>query len=489
MKKSRIACLCILAGSAVLGLTACPKKEKKITVWTTFNTTYQAIIDKAMSSFEKKYPEYKGKIEYTKQNGSYDDLKDMVVKGVSAGNYPDIAVAYPDSVADFLMTGKALDITPYMENSEYGWTKDDFDDIAPAYIDEGQHYMIPGTYSLPICKSTEAMYYNRDALIGLDLSAYDDEINDGEALDDEYFQTMTWEELFGHFCPAVMAYNEAQDAEHKLITPSGDYMDSWAICGYDSDDNLFITLAEQYGYGYTHVDQTTGAGSIDFVNDGMKDLMVKFNDAYTKHYFSTKGIIGKNVNYLSTTNNMLLSIGSTGGVSYQFSATNPIDVGVAKIPQAEGKDEKIINQGPSIAFLKHGNTKEEEDWYAKGAWLFYKEWTSTEFAIEWATTTGYTPIRTSVINSDEYQDYCNESKYSLKTLDRLTARNARYAASVNDLLYTSDVFYGSAKARKAVGGLAADCIGGKGCGDKVEDKKITKTLLDQYFENAKNNSI
>ena len=296
-------------------------------------------------------------------------------------------------------------------------------------------------------------------------------------------QSLTWEELFDHLCPAIIAYNDAQDAEHKIIVPSGDYVDKWAVVGYDSDDNLFITLAEQYGYGYTSLNSQTGKGSIDFNNPEMKALMKKFNEAHTKHYFTTKGVVGKNVNYLSTSGNMLFSIGSTGGVSYQFNASTPKDVGVAPIPQAAGKDAKVINQGPSIAFLKRGKTEDIADTRAKGVWNFYKAWTSTEIGVEWATTTGYSPIRQTVMSSDSYLEYASTSGKSEKTLDILTARNAQYAASVVDDLFSSPVFSGSSKARDAVAGLAADCIGNKGGG------LITDAQLGIYFTNAYNNAI
>ena len=480
MKKN----IALLSTTLLLSLTAlagCGQDNRKaVTMWATFNTNYQAIIEKAIKNFEAANPEWR--IDYVKQNGSYNDLKDMVVKGVPAGNYPDLVVAYPDSVADFLYTGKALDITPYMTNEEYGWTKEDFDDIPTAYIEEGQNYMIEGTFSLPICKSTEAMYYNK-AIIGVDLSEYDAEINGGEAIDEDYINSLTWDELFDHLCPAIVAWNNDQPDAKKLIDTSegskgAEWKDNWAVVGYDSDDNLFITLAEQYGYGYTSVDKQTGNGSIDFVNDGMKGLMKKFNDAYKNHYFTTKNIIGKNVNYLSTVGAMLFSIGSTGGVGYQFSTSNPLDVGVARIPQAttDEDDAKIINQGPSIAFMKRDV---ETAAYAEHVWKFYKELTTTKIATEWATTTGYTPIRRSVTETADYQKYMDESLSELKTASRLTARNAKYAASVGDYLFSSPVFLGSSKARTAVGALAGACI---------KDDNIDANI-DKLFNEAYNNAI
>ena len=493
MKKGRL--LMVLAAMAMgfTALTGCGNQEDEahtITLWTTFNDQYQAIIEKAIRSMKEKYPEYT--IKNVKQNGSYDDLKSMVIKGVSGGDYPDLVVAYPDSVADFITTGKALNIQSYMEDKEIGWTAEDLDDVPAGYIQEGQNYVVPGTYSLPICKSTEAMYYNRDVLINLNLSSIDDEINNGQPLTDSYLQNLTWDELFDHLCPAIMAYNDTLPEASKILKPAADYKDTWALVGYDSDDNLFITLAEQFGLGYTSINQQTGAGSIDFVekeNGAFKgvseeylNLMKKFTTAYQKKYFTTKGVVGKNVNYVSTTGGMLFSIGSTGGVKYQFSETNKFDVGVAPIPQVSTTSRKMISQGPSIAFMKRGSSKDVQESRAKGAWLFYKEWTSQAINIEWAMNTGYAPIRKSVAESAAFLKYSNVEEKDPKTLDILTARNARYVAQNIDNLFSSPVFNGSSKARQAVSGVFADIF--KNSKTLDVESAAFKTVVERYFKQA-----
>ena len=276
-----------------------------------------------------------------------------------------------------------------------------------------------------------------------------------------------------------MAYNNAASSSEKIIDTSDS---NWAVVGYDSDDNLFITLAEQYGYAYTSLDQQSGIGSVDFVNDGMKSLMKTFNKAYTNHYVTTQGIYGKYCNYLSTAGKMLFSIGSTGGISYQFSATTKFDVGVAPIPQAAGKETKAISQGPSFTCLKYSDAQYAES-HAQQCWNFYKILTSTDICVEWATSTGYAPVRYSAAQSEAYLNYSNEERYPLNTLARMTARNARYVPTMNDYLFTSPVFYGSDKARTAVKGLAADCIGNKGNG-LIDDE-----TLNTFFQNAYNNAI
>ena len=448
------------------------EEDTEILVQTTFNDTFGQIFKDAIDAVQKKEPHLT--VKYDKYSGSYTDLKDEVIKGVPAGNYADVVAAYPDSVADFITSNVQLKMDRFMNNADYGWTEEERNDFYEAYLAEGSNYSIPGTYSLPIAKSTEAMYYDSDKIIGLNLASIDPTINNGNAITEEYINNLTWDELFDKFAPALLAYRETlpSEAAKKAFLDQETYSD-WAVVGYDSDDNLFITLAEQYGYGYTSMDQVTGNGKIDFVNDGMKNLMRKFNDAYKNKYFTTKGIIGTNVNYRSNADAMLFSIGSTGGVNYQFSKDNPKNVGVARIPQAPGKDPKLIQQGPSLAFLKH--TGEDSNNRALGAWLFYKELTSVRSAIAWATTTGYSPIRKSVAESDDFLDFSDPDNFSPKTSDRLKAINAAYQESTMDYLFTSPVFKGSSEARTQVGGLATKAIGSADL-----EKEIDKLFQDAY---------
>lgn len=445
------------------------QEPTEIQIKTTFNDTYGQILIDAANSLMKKEP--KLTITYEKYQGGYSDLKNDIVNGVPVDNYPDIAAAYPDSVADFINANVQLDMEQFMYDEEVGWTDEEFEDYYEAYLDEGRNYSVPGTFSLPIAKSTEAMYYDGDKILGITLEG----VNGGQAITEEYINSLTWDELFDVFCPALLKYRESllTDAAKKAFLDTETYSD-WAVVGYDSDDNLFITLAEQYGYGYTSINQNTGKGVIDFVNDGMKGLMKKFNSAYKNKYFTTKGIIGTNVNYRSNEDAMLFSIGSTGGVNYQFSAQNPKNVKVARIPQAPDKAPKLIQQGPSLAFLSHN-----DDNRALATWLYYKELTTVNRCTAWSTTTGYSPIRKSVSESDEFLEYIDESNYKEKTVDLLKAHNASYAVDISDYLFSSPVFKGSSEARTQVGGLATKAIGADALTDETLD-----TLFQTAYENT-----
>jgi multiple sugar transport system substrate-binding protein len=422
-----------------------------ITYESTTGKQTQPYLESYIEEFNKTYPQYKAVPSY--YSGSYAALQADVMKGFNAGTYPDLVQCYPDHVAGYLAAGKAVNVQEYIDSTDpsIGLSAEDKADYVDAYMKEGQMYSVPGTYSLPNSKSTELMFYNKGILNGLVLNQAGHVINEGKALGQTYFDNLTWEELFNNLCPALVAYNDSiTDTNKKILKDDQTYH---GVVGYDSDDNLFITLAEQYGYKYTSIDATTGKGSADFNNADMKALMKVFNKAANDGYIISKGTAGgNNVNKFFTVNNLLFSIGSTGGVKYQFSDKNPMDVGVARIPHAAGKDAKVISQGPSVCVLSHGNDAAGKA-RAKGAYLLWKTMTSKKNSLNWALNSGYMCIRKSNYAEQEYIDANDETKSDEKTLDRLMARSNTYAQGILNELFTSPVFVGSSDCRAAASAI------------------------------------
>lgn len=419
--------------------------ETPTTIYFMSNFSYQSTIEKIIEAFKKVEPNIT--VENIKETGGYDDVRSKVISQLATAEHPDMFVGYPDSVQEVMQYDAVVQLDDYIDNPVYGWSEDDKEDIIEAYLTEGQMYPLPGTYSLPFAKSTEAMYYNKSVLIGLDLSAIDPSINGGKALTVDYIDNLTWEDLFDHLIPAIQAYDDALPADKKLLTGT---KKTHHIFGYDSDDNLFITLAEQYGYGYTSIDEY-GEGQLDFVNDGMKGLMKTFRKAYDGGGFFTKGTNNNEfTNYTFTDNSCLFTVGSTGGSKYQISAD--FDTGVAKIPHAEGKEQKVINQGPSLAILKHDDNR------ALASWLFYRFLTNELNTLTWAMETGYAPIRYSVLVDGDYIDFVREDNKSPRSEEQIKAAVAGYMGNVGPDMYSSPVFKGSAQARVEVGSLMSNCL-------------------------------
>lgn len=464
------------------------KEATSITLTATLS--YTDAIESFIESFKEVEPNVT--VTYSKESTGYDGLKDKIVEGIAVSNYADMAVLYPDAIGTLIDYNIVTKLDDYMNNKDYGLSDDDREDIVPAYLDEGKSYTLSGTYSLPFCKSTEAMFYNK-AIIGLDLSKYDASINGGKALSEDYINNLTWDELFDHLCPAIIAYNDAQADDHKILKDHATY--SKAVLGYDSDDNLFITLAQQYGYGYTSIDSTTGEGKllfnvddIDSDNDGtndtngMKELVKKFKKAKDKGYIITKGSSngGNYTNYSFTNGAALFSIGSTGGSKYQVA--DGLDTGVARIPQAPaGTNHKsgVISQGPSICLLNNNDANK-----SLASWLFYKHMTNEKNALKWSLDTNYSPIRYSTMESNDYLDICSETDKEKYSADMVKARVFSYVATseVSDSLFTSPVFKGSDVARTQVGSIITTVFTNT---DATTDAALD-TLVKTEFAKAEN---
>ena len=403
------------------------------------------LIDEYIESFKSVEPNVT--IKKSEISTGYDAVETKVVNGFAVSDYPDITVCYPDHVANYLDYNKVLNLQSFIDDASYGWA--DQDDYVEAFVAPGDKYAVPGMYSVPFSKSTEALYYNHDALIGLQLEG----VNGGNAISSTYMDSLTWEELFENLCPKLEAYNNSLADGAKIINPSEVSTDN-AIIGYDSEDNLFITLAQQYGYDYTSLDQTTGDASVDFDNAEMKALCTKFHD-YAKEGYLTTGGINSHTGFCSSyfqKRNILMNVGSTGGLSYEYSPD--FKIGVAQIPQAEGKDSQVISQGPDICLLDH-----DDDDRALASWLFYKHLTNTDNAKDWAlNSTGYMPVRTSVYQDPEYMELNDISLQTEQTAEMLRALVAHYGEEVSESTYTSPAFKGSSACRSLVKSLMQEIL-------------------------------
>ena len=131
----------------------------EVPFWTTFGQKNLEAIQKKAADFAsliEKNTGKKVKINCTYEGG-YDEVRNKVTQGFSAGNVPTMAIAYPDHVANYLANEpKAGDyvynIDPYMNDAEIGFGKQSYlgdkqgkDDFVEAFIDEGTHYIRQGT--------------------------------------------------------------------------------------------------------------------------------------------------------------------------------------------------------------------------------------------------------------------------------------------------------------------------------------------------------
>lgn len=425
--------------------------------------------------------ENRGKIEVSinQISGGYSAVLKSVKADLDANydQWADLVCCYPDHAADYLEYGtKLVDLNKfiYSNDSEIAFDVEDLTPAAAGYLDI--KYPATGTFAVPYSISTECMFYN-PSILGVTIAG----VNGGQPIDHDYINNLTWDELFDNFCPKFLAYNETLSADSKILdTSTGEY----CVLGYDEDGNAFITLAKQYGYGYTSIDESRNP-SIDFNNPEMKALLKKWNGYKNQHYVLSQGS-----NKDSRTSDAmfpeaapksrcLFCIGSTGGLSYQ--KPDKFEIRCAKVPQVNLNDPQMILQGGSWCILAH-NTKDNEA-RQLAAWKFYKYISNEKNSARWSSDTGYSPLRESVLNGEIWSEVMDLTPYEgTPGKDNLYARNAIYVNSVINDLFTSEVFKGSASARQYVEGLFGEIL-------TLTTAECTDSAINEKFNNAYQNTL
>ncbi len=414
------------------------KLNCEVTFWHTIGKTNQETLDSMIEGFNKVYPNIK--ITHSQQGG-YDDVKKNISNAIPAGTTPTMAYCYPDHVADYLPSDSVLKLDNYMNSTLIGLGVDnglgdkDASDFIQTYLSEGNNYTkngvkVEGYYSMPFSKSTEVLFYNKTAFE-----------------ENGWTVPKTWEQMWT-LCETI------KETDEDIIP-----------LGYDSDANFFITYCAQNDIPYT-----TGEGSNHFLfnNEKAKAFVTKIkeyscidtDDYKGKGYWTSQAQLGSGT-YTSTkfcNQELLMSIGSTGGTTYNVSSN--FETGVAALPQSDLSNGKVIMQGPSICFMSDSSLSQRV-----GAWLFYKYITNTSNSAAWSSMTGYNPVRTSSFSDKNYK---NSSSSLVNAVLEFAATGSDYTK----WYYTSPSFKGSSAAREQITALMSGVLTGT--------KTVEKAFEDAY---------
>lgn len=461
-----------------------PTREVTIKFWHCLGHDKEGNLDAIVDAFNTKWAG-KYKVVLTKIAGSYDALADGVKTKLSASEIPALCMGYPDSFSTYMgqriSESALIRLDNFINDTEYGYgySAEELADFVPAFYQEGTNYQFEGTWSMPMYKSTEIMYYNMNYFYG-DNKANAEKFHDNaefKALQSAikaaaanptdkqltdlktwvqahngyvYNVPTTWEEMV-----TVCTQMKADLAKEGLNAP-------FYPMGYDSDANLLISQFAMRGIPYTTNENITKASDhILFNNQNAKDFVTSVVDLYSKGLFISKGLLGgsKYTNDYFTAEECAMTVGSTGGSSYNVASS--FRVGLAPVPTPEGKDPLYIQQGPSICFFNNDN-----DFIHKGAWLFYKEMASTTNNAKLALQNSYDPIRESSFKTSEYTSWISKKDKGLNYA--IPAETASLRAHY----MTSPVFLGSDAARSNVGEILASVI--------AQGKTVDEAFQDAY---------
>ena len=445
MKKFKLFSSLAVLSLGALALTSCGgttttkeagagSKDKEIVFYNTMGQNLQNVVKTAIEKFEEENPGWK---VTSTQVGGYEDVYNTTVTNLTAGTQPDLAYCYADHVATYITTKKVLDLNTFIYDEEIGYSMDEILDFVPGYYNEGlatnfggyakYGYSADAMLTLPFSKSTELMYYNKDALDAYGLKV-----------------PTTWDEMW-EVCDVLYE-------KYPLAVP---------LC-YDSEANWLINMCEQNGWNYTSADE---ANHLTFKDDNnlaawLDDLAAKvkakpgYIETQTTYGAYTSGLFTKGV--ANNESGCVFCIGSSGGASYQ--STNKFKWGVAPIPGTEKNgtvNSSVISQGPSLVMLDQGNPEKHAM-----TWKFVKEILDPTFQATFSMTSGYNPVRQSSFEDEDYKDWLSDDT-------NIVAVAASVAKTLSNSFYTSPAFRGSADARVQMSSVVVYVLQGEKTGKKA----------------------
>lgn len=394
MKKRLLASL-MAATVAVTTLTGCGKTDSSksseivteltgpvsIEMWHYMTGKQSEVLQSIVDDFNANNG--KGITVTALSQGAIPDLNKKIIAASQSNTLPAIVNIYPDAATGLINDKKIVNLSSYINDDTVGMKDDIKNDFIPDFTKELSQWGENKVYGLPMTKSTEVLYVNKNLLEQL-----------GYTTDD--LKDLTFEKLA----------EISQKAYDKL---------GIAGFGFDSSSNAFISTLKEDGKDFVQMD-----GKINIQNDWAKKFMQFFREKTQSGAFR---VVGED-KFLSGpfSNQKILSYqGSSAGFAH-INNNDEFEIAVAEVPHFEGKDKAIIQQGASL-FITNNVSAEQQ--YA--AYEFIKFATNTENTAKFATSTGYLPVRKSAQDTDTVKNLLADSTSLYGKIYNVASESLKFA--------------------------------------------------------------
>ena len=477
-----------------------------ILFWHPFGAKVSEPLEELIEEFEQET----GITVTVEAREGYDNLKKAVTLAAPGKKYPNVTLGYPDHFFEYVDSDIIVRMDHYLEDDDkmvpvgedeklYPVSADDFyadymEEVQSIEIkDDGTGY----TLGLPFNKSTEVMSYNKTFF------------DYAQTIDETIVIPETWQELetigakIKTLVYGMVDANELVIARHTetnefkrydsashieqgyrlYLDMTGVTKDNFRPLGYDSLANFFITELKNFGSSYTAYDPVTRKGYLDFnetnTKQKTKDMMQYFRDLYEANLLGVPATWEESKYCSNPFKDMklVMTIGSTGGVTNSVPDGNKFSVGSAHVPyngnQANARN--VISQGTNLCMLDKGTEKQRV-----ASWLFVKylaKYANGAFCAQ----TGYFPSCEYAKNSDEYQEMLNNTGgMPGERLVRDTAlvdSNVYMNENEHWIKYVDSPFNGSASIREDVVTIFRETLI-----KKDGQYKDLQTILDDFYK-------
>lgn len=431
MNKIRITAAVLASIIAAASLCSCSSRKNNddlldknnpttVTIWHYYNGVQLINFDNAVSEFNETVGMEKGIIVEAYSKNSISELADSVISAVKkeagAEAPPNIFATYSETAYTIDQLGQLVDVKQY-------FTDDEIAEYIPEYLDEGKLGNDGSIKIFPTAKSTEVMMLNTTDWA--DFAA-----KTGVTEDD----LRTWEGL----AETAEKYYNYTDALTPDIPNDGK-----AFFGRDSVANYMNIGAAQLGEEFVTTDENNNV-VLNINKDAVRKLWDYYYVPYVKGYYTAKG------RYRSEdakTGTIIALICSTTGSAYYPTEvtidddyTYPIENKVLPVPNFEGTDPYIVQQGAGMSIVK----SDEKTEYASA--VFLKWFTDEERNIGFTVNSGYLPVKKNAYDKDKIHSIISKSEESINetlmnTIDLAVDEVGSYK------LYFSPAFDNSAKVR------------------------------------------
>lgn len=359
LSTKRVIILC-LAAAAMLALSLSPvtgAAKVKLSYWHFLGSDIGKRHEALVAEFNKTHPDIEVEPLYS---GNAWTMRDKLLASVAGKQPPDISMIDQFWAAQLASTGAIVKMQTLMDGPN-GVDKSDFSKLALATATyEG------AIWTMPYAMSNIVLYYNKDMFKAV-------------GLDPEKPPT-TWAQM-------------AEYAKKLTRDVNGDgKIDEWGlslpVSAGAGTVYYYIAYLWQAGGELYNADESRVAFNSQAGVDALKYLVNLVQvDGSVPLSPPTEGF---------TIGRIAMELASSSTLETR-QAKCKFPIGVAHMPA--GKQKVTGVGGNNLAIFKTTAAKEA------AAWEFVKWMSSTENNLKWAIQTGYTPLRTSVVNSQAYKDY------------------------------------------------------------------------------------
>lgn len=389
----------ILAATLILGLmlSGCDSKEDfdsllsknepvTVTIWHYYNGVQQSQLDEMVETFNNTVGSDKGIYVEARSKNSVGELAESVLSSVNkepgAEEVPDIFATYVETAYQIDKQGALADLSTYL-------TEEEIDEYVDEYIEEGA-FAGKGTLKIfPTAKSTEVMILNKT-----DWNKF------AESESVSVKDLSTWEGLV-RIAEKYYAYTDAKTPD----VPN----DGKAFFGRDSVANYMVVGAQQLGHSFV-IQEKDGTTEVSSDKAVVRKLWENYYVPYVKGYFTAESRFRSDDAKIGS---IIALVCSTTGASYypqevtiNDDYTYPIENEVIPLPNFEGCDPYIVQQGAGMAVLKSDPKTE----YACA--VFLKWFTENEQNIRFAVNSGYLPVKKSANDIKTIASYEKDAQIS-----------------------------------------------------------------------------